>query len=448
METEGSKRFWTNEKEEQIMKKRVLALLLALTMTLALAACGSNGDDGKDKTDAPPVDTQQPAGGDEQSDAPAERKSVKVGLICIGDENDQGYTYNFIRGKEAATEALAASGIDVEWVVKWNIGEDTGCEDANIELAEEGCQLIINNSFGFEPFMLKVAPDYPEIEFIACTNQASWGDDLDNTHNAFANIYEGRYLAGVVAGMKLQQMIDEGTITADQAVIGYVGAFSFAEVISGFTSYYLGAKSVCPSVTMKVQFVGSWSDATEEANAASALADMGCVMISQHSDNTTPATTAQSKGVFHTGYNNDMTSVAPEASLIGTRINWAPYFEYVIGSVANGGSFDQDWCHGMEMNAVVMTDLNEAIAAPGTAEKLAEVEDQLRSGKLQVFDTSTFTIGGEELKNAFALDTDGDFAPDSEEAVFDGAFHESHFQSAPYFALRIDGIEWVNEAWG
>ncbi len=448
METEGSKRFWTNEKEEQIMKKRVLALLLALTMTLALAACGSNGDDGKDKTDAPPVDTQQSAGGDEQSDAPAERKSVKVGLICIGDENDQGYTYNFIRGKEAATEALAASGIDVEWVVKWNIGEDTGCEDANIELAEEGCQLIINNSFGFEPFMLKVAPDYPEIEFIACTNQASWGDDLDNTHNAFANIYEGRYLAGVVAGMKLQQMIDEGTITADQAVIGYVGAFSFAEVISGFTSYYLGAKSVCPSVTMKVQFVGSWSDATEEANAASALADMGCVMISQHSDNTTPATTAQSKGVFHTGYNNDMISVAPEASLIGTRINWAPYFEYVIGSVANGGSFDQDWCHGMEMNAVVMTDLNEAIAAPGTAEKLAEVEDQLRSGKLQVFDTSTFTIGGEELKNAFALDTDGDFAPDSEEAVFDGAFHESHFQSAPYFALRIDGIEWVNEAWG
>ena len=430
------------------MKKRVLALLLALTMTLALAACGSNGDDGKDKTDAPPVDTQQPAGGDEQSDAPAERKSVKVGLICIGDENDQGYTYNFIRGKEAATEALAASGIDVEWVVKWNIGEDTGCEDANIELAEEGCQLIINNSFGFEPFMLKVAPDYPEIEFIACTNQASWGDDLDNTHNAFANIYERRYLAGVVAGMKLQQMIDEGTITADQAVIGYVGAFSYAEVISGFTSYYLGAKSVCPSVTMKVQFVGSWSDATEEANAASALADMGCVMISQHSDNTTPATTAQSKGVFHTGYNNDMTSVAPEASLIGTRINWAPYFEYVIGSVANGGSFDQDWCHGMEMNAVVMTDLNEAIAAPGTAEKLAEVEDQLRSGKLQVFDTSTFTIGGEELKNAFALDTDGDFAPDSEEAVFDGAFHESHFQSAPYFALRIDGIEWVNEEWG
>jgi basic membrane protein A len=412
------------------MKKKLLALLLALAMVLALAACGGGGD--------------KPGSAPDSSGA----KTVKVGLICIGDENDQGYTYNFIRGKDAATEALKAKGINVEWSVKWNIGEDSGCEDANTELAEEGCQLIINNSFGFEPYMLKVAPDYPDIEFVACTNQASWNDGLDNTHNAFANIYEGRYLAGVVAGMKLQEMIDDGTITADQAVIGYVGAFSFAEVISGFTSYYLGAKSVCPSVTMKVQFVGSWSDATEEANAASSLCDAGCVMISQHSDNTTPATTAQSKGAFHTGYNNDMISVAPDASLIGTRIDWSVYFSYIIEAVANGQSFDQDWCHGMDQGAVVMTDLNEKIAAKGTADKLKEVEEQIRSGKLQVFDTSTFTIGGAPLTNAFALDTDGDFTPDSEEAVFDGAFHESHFQSAPYFQLRVDGIEWLNEAWG
>ena len=428
------------------MKKKVLALLLVCAMALALVACGGNNN-AQQPSNSGGSDAQQPAA-DGGGNGEGEAKSVKVGLICIGDENDQGYTYNFIRGKEAATEALAANGINVEWVVKWNIGEDSGCEDANIELAEEGCDLIINNSFGFEPFMLKVAPDYPEIEFIACTNQASWGDNLDNTHNAFANIYEGRYLAGIVAGMKLQEMIDAGTITAGQAVIGYVGAFSFAEVISGFTSYYLGAKSVCPSVTMKVQFVGSWSDATAEANAASALADMGCVMISQHSDNTTPATTAQSKGAFHTGYNNDMISVAPEASLIGTRIDWSVYFEYVIEAVANGQSFDQDWCHGMDEGAVVMTELNEAIAAPGTKEKLAEVEEQIRSGKLQVFDTSTFTIGGQTLTTAMALDTDGDFTPDSEEAVFDGAFHESYFQSAPYFVLQIDGIEWLNAEFG
>ena len=162
-------------------KRKLLALLLAGAMMLGLAACGGGGN------------SETPSGGGEtasgSSETPSdEGKTVKVGLICIGDENDQGYTYNFIRGKDAVTEALAEKGINVEWSVKWNIGEDSSCEEANIELAEEGCQLIINNSFGFEPYMLKVAPDYPDIEFIACTNQASWTDDLPNTHNAFANI--------------------------------------------------------------------------------------------------------------------------------------------------------------------------------------------------------------------------------------------------------------------
>ncbi len=427
--------------------KKLLAMLLAAAMVFTLAACG-NGDQGSADSPAPETQSQAPESQTPETPEGGETaaKTVKVGLICIGDENDQGYTYNFIRGQEAATEALAAKGINVEWKIKWNIGEDSSCEEANIELAEEGCDLIINNSFGFEPYMLKVAPDYPKIEFISCTNQASWGDDLENTHNAFANIYEGRYLAGVAAGMKLQEMIDNGEITADQAVIGYVGAYSFAEVISGFTAYYLGAKSVCPSVTMKVQFVGSWSNATEEGNAAAALCDQGCIMISQHSDNTSPATTAQSKGAFHTGYNNDMTGVAPDASIIGTRIDWSVYFEYAIEAVANGETFDQDWCHGMDEGAVVMTTLNEAIAAEGTAEKLAEVEEAIRTGELQVFDTSTFTVDGAELTQAFALDTDGDFVADSEEAVFDGAFHESYFQSAPYFTVEIDGIEWLNSA--
>ena len=410
------------------MKKKLLAVLVCVAMVAAMiVGCGGGGGG--------------ESGGGEEGD------TIKVGLICIGDENDQGYTYNFIRGQQEATDALAAEGINVEWIVKYNIGEDSGCEDANIELAEEGCAVIFNNSFGHESFMLKVAPDYPDVQFVACTNCASCVGDLDNTHNAFANIYEGRYCAGVVAGMKLQEMIDNGEITPEQAVIGYVGAFSYAEVISGFTSYFLGARSVCPSVTMKVQFVGSWSDATEEGNAASALCDQGCVMISQHADNTTEATTAQSKGAFHTGYNNDMTDVAPEASLISTRIDWAPYFEYAIKATLNGEAFDQDWCEGFNEGAVVMTELNEDIAAPGTAEKLAEVEEAIKNGELEVFDTSTFTVnGGEELTSAFALDTDGDFVADSEEAVYDGAFHESVFQSAPYCVFNVDGIEWLNEA--
>lgn len=430
--------------------KRLFALLLCLALVAALfAGCdGTTTDSGK--TDAGSK-TESEANADNGNTTPSDEqsgtKTIKAGLICIGDENDQGYTYNFVRGKDAATEALKAKGIHVEWIVKWNIGEDASCEDANIELAEAGCEVIFNNSFGFEDYMLKVAPNYPEIQFVSCTNQASWCDSLANTHNAFANIYEGRYLAGVVAGMKLQQLIDEGSITAEEAVIGYVGAFSFAEVISGFTSYYLGAKSVCPSVTMKVQFVGSWSNATEESNAASALCDAGCKVISQHADNSTPATMAQSKGAFFTSYNNDMISVAPEACLVGTRIDWSVYFAEAIEAVANGREFPQDWSKGMKDGAVVLTQLNEDIVAPGTAEKVAEVEAKLKDGSLQVFDINTFTINGEKLTQAFALDTDGDFTPDKEEAVFDGAFHESHFQSAPYFALQIDGIEWLNSAY-
>ncbi|MFA6935409.1 MAG: BMP family ABC transporter substrate-binding protein [Sphaerochaetaceae bacterium] len=379
--------------------------------------------------------------------APAAAKTLKVGLLCIGDENDQGYSYNFIQGQKEATEKLAKDGINVEWVIKYNIGEDSTCTDANIEAAEEGCQIIFNNSYGFEPFMLEVAPKYPNVKFVSCTNCVSCVDKLDNTFNAFANIYEGRYVAGVVAGLKLNELISSGKITADKAIIGYVGAYSFAEVISGFTSYYLGAKSVCPSVTMMVSFVGSWSDATAESDAALSLADKGAVIISQHSDNTTPATAAQSKGIFHTGYNADMTGVAPAASLISTRIDWSVYFYEFIKAHVEGVTMAQDWCKGFSDGAVVVTTLNEKIAAPGTKAKMEETIEAIKAGKINVFDTSTFTVGGKVLTHAFALDTNGDFVADSQEAVFDGVYHESLFQSAPYFTEQIDGITWLNVAY-
>lgn len=412
------------------MKKKLLALLLSAAMVFALAACGGTAGD---KGSAAPSGSTAPSDSTAPSGSP-EGKTVKVGLICIGDENDQGYTFNFIRGKEAATEALKAEGINVEWVVKYNIGEDSTCEDANIELAEEGCDLIINNSFGFEDYMLKVAPDYPEIEFIACTNLGSSFSDLENVHNAFANIYEGRYLAGVAGGMKLQEMIDKGEIKPEEALIGYVGAFPYAEVISGFTSFYLGAKSVCPSVTMKVKYVNSWSNATEEANAATALCDEGAKLISQHSDNATPATAAQAKGVFHCGYNNDMTAVAPEASLLSTRIDWSPYFQYAIKAVANGEKFDRDWTAGYGDGAVVVTPLNEKIAAPGTAEKLAEVEKKLADGSVHPFQGPWTGTG-----LAFGADK-----PDTKTMPADDYYKESDVAgggtSAPSFYWIIDGI--------
>lgn len=412
------------------MKKKILALLLAMSMTLALAACGGTPT----ASPTPAADVPTPAIGEPAAPAAPEGQTIKVGLICIGDENDQGYTYGFIRSKEAATEALAAEGINVEWSVKWNIPESSECESANIELAEEGCQLIINNSFGFEDYMLKVAPDYPDVQFIACTNMKSTFSELTNVHNAFANIYEGRYLAGVAGGMKMQEMVDAGTIKPEEAIIGYVGAYPYAEVISGFTAFYLGAKSVCPTATMKVKYVSSWSHATDEANAASALCDAGAVLISQHSDNATPATAAEAGGAFHCGYSNDMTGVAPDASLLSCLIDWSPYFQYAIKAVVNGESFAKDWTAGYAEGSVVVTPLNTAIAAPGTAEKMAEVEQGLIDGTIHPFAgpyTGTGIAFGADKADTLTM-AEGEFFKESDVA--------GGKTSAPSFYWIIDGI--------
>ncbi len=406
------------------MKKLTVVLLVAIIAMAAVFASGS-------------------------SEASSEAKATKVGFVVINDENDLGYTWNFMNGMTAAVDKLNADGYNVELIVDRGHLEDSTVTDANRELAAQGCSVIFNNSYGFEQFMAPVADEFPGVQFVSLTNCGSQLDGRDNTYNAFAAIYDGRYVAGIAAGMKLNQLIAEGKITADQAVVGYVGAYSFAEVISGMSGYFLGIRSVCPSATMIVQFVGSWGDPTLEAAAAEALIAKGAVMISQHSDTTTPATTAAKYGVFHTGYNTDMTSQAPTASLLSCRINWEPYFYTFIKNVIEGVKNPSDYCGTMANDEVLVTELNTAIAAPGTQEALDAAIADLKAGKIQVFDTSKFTIGGATLTNMFAVDSDGDFAADKCEAVWDGVFHESYpeFQSAPYFTGVIDGITWLNAAY-
>ncbi len=400
--------------------KKVLSVLLVMVMIFSLAACGDSESTTSDEV-------------------------YKVGMVCIGDEN-AAYDRNFYNAADAAKEILAEKGINIEWTYTYNHPEGDPVATDNSELAEMGCIAVFNNSYGMEPAMLTVAADYPDTIFASLTNEASQRDALDNTVNAFPSVYEGRYLAGVAAGLKLQEMIDSGDIKEDEAVIGYVGAYTFAEVISGYTAFYLGAKSVCPSVTMKVEFIGSWGDPTMEAATAQDLIDRGAVLISQHSDSTTPATTAQSNGVYHVGYNLDMTDVAPEASIISSRIDWTNYFVYVIETIVNGGTVDQDYKqHGYKDGDVALTTLNENVAAEGTADKLAEVEAALADGSLQVFDTSKFTVGGKTATEGL-VDMDGDFQGEADyNAIFDGYYHESYYKSAPNFDLRIDGIELINE---
>lgn len=408
--------------------KKILALILVLAMVAAFfVGCGDTATED---------DEEQSVNQEANNDAPGNYagRTLKVGMICIGDENDQGYTYNFIRAKEDVTERMAAEGVTIDWQIITNIGEDDSCTDACIELAEGGCEIVICNSYGHEPFMLKVAADYPDVQFVGATNLNSQFAGLDNCHNAFADIYEGRYVAGVVAGLKIKELIDNGTITVEQAKIGYVGAFPFAEVISGFTAFYLGARSIVPEVTMTVKYVSSWSDATAEGNAAQALCDEGCVLISQHSDNTTPATVAQQNGAFHVGYNNDMTAVAPGASLISSRIDWTVYFEYIFKAVLAGEVPAKDWTAGMAEGAVVVTELNTAIAAPGTAEKIEEVIAGLADGTINVFAgpwTGTGTAYGADAPDTLTM-PEGEYFKESDV--------EGGQTSAPYFYWILEGI--------
>jgi len=401
--------------------KKFLALILALVMALSLVACGN---------DAPPAD-------DGAADDGAAAPAVKVGFICLHDENST-YDLNFLNG---AKEAIANLGMtEADYIIKTNIPEGQECYEAAMDLVDAGCNIIFANSFGHEPYMLQAAQEVPEVEFCHSTGTMAHTAGVANYHNAFASIYEGRFLAGVAAGMKLNEMIEAGEITADQAKMGYVGAFTYAEVVSGYSSFYLGAKYVCPSVTMDVTFTGSWYDEALEKEGAQKLIDGDCVLISQHADSLGAPTACENAGVPNVSYNGSTQAAGPNTYIISSRINWAPYYEYAINAVKNGQAIDADWTGTLATKSVLLSDVNESVAAAGTAEKLAEVQAQLEAGTLNVYDCSTFTVKGENLTSYMAdVDTDAAYTPDTE-VIENGVFYESKFRSAPYFDLEIDGI--------
>ena len=407
--------------------KKFLALALALVMVFALAACGEEP--------APSTGSAAPQG----SEAPVAgvaKEDLKVGFIFLHDENST-YDLNFINAANAAVEALGLTEDQV--VMRYNVPEGQECYDAAVDLADDGCNIVFADSFGHEDFMIQAAKEFPDVQFCHATGTRAHTEGLANYHNAFASIYDGRYLAGIVAGMKLNEMIADGTITADQAKMGYVGAFTYAEVISGYTSFYLGAKSVCPSVTMDVTFTGSWFEETAEREAANNLINGGCVLISQHADSMGAPSACEEAGVPNVSYNGSTADKCPNTYLISSRINWEPYFEYMMNCVINGEAIAADWTGTLETGSVVLTELGAA-AAEGTQEALDEAEAALLDGSLHVFDTSTFTENGETVTSFMAdVNTDANNEGDTE-AIVDGYFAESTFRSAPYFTIQIDGI--------
>ena len=374
------------------------------------------------------------ASDDSESGKGIAKEDLKIGAIYIGDENE-GYTAAHMAGIDEMQEAL---GLDDSQVIeKTLIGEDEGCYDAAADLADQGCQIIFANSFGHETYILEAAGEYPDVQFCHATGTQAASSGLSNMHNYFTNIYEARYVSGVVAGLKLNQMIEDGTITEDSCKMGYVGAFPYAEVISGYTSFYLGAKSVCPSVTMEVKYTNSWASFDLEKECADALISDGCVLISQHADTTGAPTACEAAGVPCVGYNISMIATAPKQALTSASNNWAAYVTEAVQHVIDGTEIPVDWCKGFSDGAVLITELNEAAVAPGTKEKVDEVEAKLASGELHVFDTSTWTVGGETLDTYKKDGSDIEY-------ISDGYFHESEFGSAPAFDILIDGITTID----
>ncbi|MBQ4579832.1 MAG: BMP family ABC transporter substrate-binding protein [Clostridia bacterium] len=376
--------------------------------------------------------------------ATAEVEGVKLGVILLHDE-DSTYDLNFINGVYEAMEAL---GLDEDQVImKRNIPESNECLEAALDLVDEGCNLIFANSFGHETFMIEAAKECPDVQFCHATGTMAHTEGLSNYHNAFAAIYEGRYLAGIAAGMKLNEIKAAGNLKGEVPMMGYVGAFTYAEVISGYTSFYLGAKSVCPDVIMKVQFTGSWYDEKEEKTAAEALINAGCDLISQHADSMGAPTACENAGIPNVSYNGSTIASCPNTFIVSSRINWAPYFQYIVNQVAAGEAIDTDWTGTIATGSVVLTDVNTAAAAAGTVEAIAEAKAAFEKGELKVFNTAAdnfITVGGAKLESYIAdVDTDANFEKDTE-VVADGYFHESEKRSAPYFDVQIDGIELLN----
>ena len=445
--------------------KKIVSIVLALCMVLALVACNADGtvDEAKVQEVASQVEAAvqeaaastaaepaEEAAAEEPAAAPA-ASDIKIGVVLVGDENE-GYTYAHIAGVRKAMEACGLTDDNIVWF--YNIPENEECYDKCVECVEQGCVAVFTNSYSHQTFTQQAASEYPEVQFVALTGDTAMKSGLPNFSNAFNYTFESRYVSGVVAGMKLAELVKDEKIPAKgydadgNIRIGYVGAYPYAEVVSGYTGFFLGIKSIVPNIAMEVQYTNSWFNQQEEGKAAEKLMGDGCVIIGQHADSTGAPAAVQAKKdagevVYSVGYNVDMLQAAPTAALTSSTNDWGVYYTYAFKQILAGEKIATDWAEGYNSGAVGITALGPE-CAEGTAEKVAEVEEAIKAGTLHVFDINTFTVGGQKVESALTFDSDGDRTPDTNEGIVDGYYHESEYISAPSFGLRIDGITELN----
>ena len=315
------------------------------------------------------------------------RDSLKVGFIYDNDESTP-YTYNFSLARDAVAKKY---GEKVEILTCSNV-LDEEMEEPLRELADDGCDIIFFN--GYSEKVRQLAPEYPDIQFCQTSYMDMYGQNVPANYHTFkGEAYQGRYVSGIAAGLKIKQMISDGIISGDRAVVGFVAAFPTSEVISGYTAFLLGIRSVVPQAVMQVCYTGTWSSYAQEKAAAQKLLDNGCVIISQHTDTIGPAIACEEllneREVCFVGYNQSMSEVAPGSSLVTSRICWEPYvlsavdalmMNKKIESVVSGRIHGTDVSAGFEKGWVEMIDLNLQAAAPGTREAMDSAIEQFRRG--------------------------------------------------------------------
>ena len=414
--------------------KKILALILTIVMCIGmgigLSACTKDSV----STNSGDIDAA----------------AVKIGVILVGDETE-GYTKAHMDGIKEAAKELGIADNQIVW--KYKVEETDAVSQAGHQLINDGCTYIFSNSYGHQDYMLGLAQENPDIHFVSMTGDMADKCGLSNFSNAFTRVYESRYVSGVVAGLKLQELLNNEKVAAknydgDNIRIGYVGAYPYAEVVSGYTAFYLGVKSIVPNVVMDVYYTSEWFNFDKEKAAAEYLMTKGCIIIGQHADSSGAPTAIQEalgKGniAYSVGYNVSMLDAAPDAALTSASNNWSVYYKFAFEHALKGEDIPTNWAEGYNEDAVSITELGKSVAE-GTQEKVDEIIEKIKLGEFHVFDTSTFTVGGAEVTEAFATDTDGDWVNDKDNVVYDGYYHESDVRSAPAFNLRIDGITEIN----
>ena len=443
--------------------KKLFAILLSLAMIISLAACSNGNTTSTEATKGTEAAVSGPYGSDKTEalatsgvvrtlakDVTGTAKDIKIGAIMVGDETE-GYTEAHMKGIREAIKALGIAESNVIW--KTFVHETEECATAIDDLVNQGCNIIVSNSYGHQDFMAPAAKKYPNVQFVAMTGDTAAKDNLPNFANAFTSVYESRYASGIVAGKKIKELVDGKKLTDKnlqdgKVKVGYVGAYPYAEVVSGYTAFFLGIKSVYADVVMDVQYTSEWYHWDKENEAAKALIDRGCVIIGQHADSTGAPSACEDAlkagtTVYSVGYNIDMLGTAPTAALTSATNNWAVYYEYAFKCAQTGTPVATNWTGGYNEDAVAITALGASCAA-GTKEAVESAIADIKAGKLHVFDTSKFTVGGKNLTYAYATDTNGDWTNDANNVIADSYYHESYVQSAPAFSIIVDGITPLN----